>query len=217
MLRTFPRRTVLAAVFSSFLWCAPGMCQDAAPAPPTLDPIVSDSDGSLEVGNSSAAPDTLEGTAASDAAPLPQMMPRPTPELFYNYYAQPWMGGVPAAMYVSPLPVPEHVGHTYYTYQPFLPHEWMYPHYRDYYNYHTMYQGNGIGYDSYNKTSISWSRGKFRPTTPRYFLNGKAPHKQYRHTGYGLPGAGGEGGYGEGAYGYSSGHAHGQAYCPPQP
>ena len=38
-------------------------------------------------------------------------------------------------MYVSPLPVPANVGHTYTTYQPFMPHEYMYNHQRSYYTY----------------------------------------------------------------------------------
>ena len=44
-------------------------------------------------------------------------------DLFYNYYEGPNPNGVTAGMYVSPLPVPPHVGHTYTTYQPLMPHE----------------------------------------------------------------------------------------------
>ena len=44
-----------------------------------------------------------------------------TPDLFYNFYVPNNCGGVPAALYVAPYPVPQFVGHTYYTYQPFLP------------------------------------------------------------------------------------------------
>ena len=57
-------------------------------------------------------------------------------ELFHNYYVGPGPGGVPAQLYVSPLPVPAHVGHTYYTYPPFYPHEIMYSHQRAWYTYH---------------------------------------------------------------------------------
>ena len=57
-------------------------------------------------------------------------------DLFYNYYAQPGpYNGAAAAMYVSPHPVPAFVGHTYYTYQPFYPHEMLYKHERSYYTY----------------------------------------------------------------------------------
>ena len=59
-------------------------------------------------------------------------------DLFYNYYAQPGpFYNTPAQMYVSPLPVPANVGHTYMTYQPFMPHEYMYHHNRSYYTYNS--------------------------------------------------------------------------------
>lgn len=57
-------------------------------------------------------------------------------DLFYNQYVGPGPGQAAAEMYVSPLPVPEHVGHTYGTYQPFYPNEYLYRHTRSYYNYH---------------------------------------------------------------------------------
>lgn len=55
-----------------------------------------------------------------------------SPDLFYNFYAPNNCGGAPASLYLSPRPVPELVGHTYYTYQPFMPHELLYPHHRTY-------------------------------------------------------------------------------------
>lgn len=57
-------------------------------------------------------------------------------DLFYNYYVGPEPSGTAAGMYVSPLPVPEFVGHTYTTYQPFMPHEYLYQHHRSYYTHH---------------------------------------------------------------------------------
>jgi len=57
-------------------------------------------------------------------------------DLFYNYYAQPGpFYNTPGKMYVSPLPVPANVGHMYTTYQPFMPHEYLYRHKRAYYTY----------------------------------------------------------------------------------
>jgi hypothetical protein len=57
-------------------------------------------------------------------------------DLFYNYYAQPGpYNGAAAQMYVCPKPVPANVGHTWVTYQPFMPHEYMYHHKRAYYTY----------------------------------------------------------------------------------
>lgn len=54
-------------------------------------------------------------------------------DLFYNYYEGPDPSGTATAMYVSPRPVPVHVGHTYTTYQPFMPHEYLYHHKRSHY------------------------------------------------------------------------------------
>jgi len=71
------------------------------------------------------------------------------PDLFYNFYVPNNCGGVPAAMYVAPLPVPQFVGHTYYTYQPLMPHEFMYKHHRTYRNYYDG--GRGI-----DRTAVIW-------------------------------------------------------------
>jgi hypothetical protein len=57
-------------------------------------------------------------------------------DLFYNYYAQPGpYNGAAAQIYVSPLPVPPNVGHTWTTYQPLMPHEFLYRHQRSYYTH----------------------------------------------------------------------------------
>jgi len=56
-------------------------------------------------------------------------------DLFYNFYEGPNPSGVPVAMYPSPRPVPAFVGHTYTTYQPFMPHEYLYRHTRSHYAY----------------------------------------------------------------------------------
>jgi hypothetical protein len=57
-------------------------------------------------------------------------------DLFYNYYAQPGpFNGAAAQLYISPRPVPPNVGHTWYTYQPFYPHEYLYKHQRSYYTH----------------------------------------------------------------------------------
>ena len=57
-------------------------------------------------------------------------------DLFYNYYVGPYPSGTAAQMYVSPQPVPAQMGHTYTTYQPFMPHEMLYKHRRSYYTNH---------------------------------------------------------------------------------
>jgi hypothetical protein len=50
--------------------------------------------------------------------------------LFANYYAQ--GDGATAQMYLCPRPTPPLVGHTWITYQPLMPHEFLYTHRRSY-------------------------------------------------------------------------------------
>jgi hypothetical protein len=57
-------------------------------------------------------------------------------DLFYNYYVAPGAGGVPAQLYLCPRPTPPLVGHTWITYQPLMPHEFLYHHQRKYIYYH---------------------------------------------------------------------------------
>ncbi len=54
-------------------------------------------------------------------------------DLFANSYVGPCPCGTAAQMYVSPRPVPANVGHTYTTYQPLMPHEFLYKHTRSHY------------------------------------------------------------------------------------
>ena len=58
-------------------------------------------------------------------------------DLFYNYYVPP-VGpySVGAQMYLCPRPTPPLVGHTYITYQPLMPHEFLYTHHRHYTTVH---------------------------------------------------------------------------------
>ena len=60
----------------------------------------------------------------------------PTPDVFYNFYTPPVpAGSAPgfgSQLYVSPRPVPPRVGHTWNTYPPFMPHEFLYKHRRHY-------------------------------------------------------------------------------------
>ncbi len=71
-------------------------------------------------------------------------------DLFANYYVGPNPSGTAAQMYISPLPVPPLVGHTYTTYQPWMPHEYLYKHTRSHYGY---VPGSG------------WTRSKIRYRT----------------------------------------------------
>jgi hypothetical protein len=77
---------------------------------------------------------------------------RTSPDLFYNYYVPSGSyGGVPAQLYLSPRPTPPVVGHTYVTYQPLLPHEFLYPHHRRYWRYNPS---NG----RWTRTMVVWQR-----------------------------------------------------------
>jgi hypothetical protein len=71
-------------------------------------------------------------------------------DLFYNYYEGPNPSGNATAMYISPRPVPPHVGHTYTTYQPLMPHEYLYRHTRSHYAH---------------VPGAGWSRAKIRYRT----------------------------------------------------
>lgn len=77
------------------------------------------------------------------------------PQLFANQYSQGMSNQATAQMYVSPVPVPQWVGHTYYTYQPFYPHQMLYPHYD---RYHSYYDG-GKGL---NRTKVHYSTAPLR-------------------------------------------------------
>ncbi len=71
------------------------------------------------------------------------------PQLFANQYTQGYANQTNAVMYISPVPVPEHVGHTYYTYQPLYPHEMMHLHSERYHSYYD--QGRGL-----NRTGVHY-------------------------------------------------------------
>jgi hypothetical protein len=58
------------------------------------------------------------------------------PDLFYNNYTQGSANLTNAQMYVSPVPTPPFVGHTFITYQPFMPEEMLYWHTNRYHNYY---------------------------------------------------------------------------------
>ena len=78
--------------------------------------------------------------------------------VFSQYTTQGSASSATAAMYPAPHPVPYNVGMTNYTYQPLMPHEMMYVHSRNYYNYYndsSFYGGGG----SLNKTSVRWQNG----------------------------------------------------------
>ena len=59
-------------------------------------------------------------------------------DLFYNYYVPPGgYGGVGAQMYACPRPTPPWVGHTYVTYPPLMPHQFLHKHFQVYRRNHS--------------------------------------------------------------------------------
>ena len=76
------------------------------------------------------------GSSALHAAPINHGIDAPTPDVFHNSWVPPVPAGASpgfgAQLYVAPRPVPPRVGHTWYTYPPFLPHEFLYKHHRKY-------------------------------------------------------------------------------------
>jgi hypothetical protein len=84
------------------------------------------------------------------------------PDLFYNFYTQGQANQINAQMYIAPVPVPPWVGNTFYTYQPFMPHEFLYSH-ND--RYHHIYD-NGRGL---NRTSITYVPGAKQVIRDMYF------------------------------------------------
>lgn len=86
------------------------------------------------------------------------------PDLFYNYYTQGYANQTNAQMYLSPLPVPPYVGHTFGTYQPFYPEEYLYWHKNRYHNYYD----NGRGM---NRTRAVYYRPPVRTSVSNIYWN----------------------------------------------
>ncbi|TWT54375.1 hypothetical protein Pla22_20220 [Rubripirellula amarantea] len=113
--------------------------------------VISDSvldTGSSYVGDMSAESAGVEisgssGCASGDCGGTGSMIGRSygQPDLFYNYYTQGNVNTSNAQMYVSPLPVPPNVGHTFSTYQPFNPEEMLYWHKNRYHRYYDNGRG----------------------------------------------------------------------------
>ncbi len=81
-----------------------------------------------------------------------------SPNPLFSQYTTQGAGMSSAAMYPAPHPVPNLGAQAYYTYQPLMPHEMMYQHSRNYYNYYNTggYYGGG---NALNKTSVRWQAG----------------------------------------------------------
>ncbi len=80
-------------------------------------------------------------------------------DLFYNEYVGPGPSGTVAQIYPSPQPVPPSVGHTYTTYQPLMPHEFLYRHQRSYYTYNpgAGWTRTNVRYGTFGNRLQDWS------------------------------------------------------------
>ena len=120
-------------------------------------------DDAAETTGADAAPAAADNNYVGDYNPGTQPAAG-QPDLFYNYYPQGAANRVNAQMYLSPMPVPPNVGHTFYTYQPFYPHHMLYPH-ED--RFHRQYDcGRGM-----NRTRAVYYYPPVRQATSNIYWN----------------------------------------------
>ncbi len=86
------------------------------------------------------------------------------PDLFYNYYTQGNCNRSNAQLYISPLPVPPNVGHTFFTYQPLYPHHFMFWHSDRYHNYYDGGRGT-------NRTRVRYYSPPIRQAISNIYWN----------------------------------------------
>ena len=79
--------------------------------------------------------------------------------LFSQYITPNGPNMTTAGMYPAPHDSPRLGAQSYYTYQPLMPHEMMYQHSRNYYNYYNSGGYYGGSPDSLNKTTVRWQSG----------------------------------------------------------
>ena len=86
------------------------------------------------------------------------------PDLFYNYFTKGNCNQSNAQMYISPLPVPPNVGHTFFTYQPMYPHHMLYAHKDKFHRYYDC--GRGM-----NRTKASYYYPPVRQSASNFYWN----------------------------------------------
>lgn len=107
--------------------------------------------------------------------------------LFSQYVTPDGPNTTTAGMYPAPHYSPMLGAQAYYTYQPLMPHEMMYQHSRNYYNYYNTggYFGGNCANDSVNITKVRWQSGinhmaPLRFSTPCAGIAYKFQKKRYR-------------------------------------
>lgn len=103
--------------------------------------------------------------------------------LFSQYVTPDGPNMTTAGMYPAPHYSPMMGAQSYYTYQPLMPHEMMYQHSRNYYNYYNT-GGYFGGNDSVNVTKVRWQSGAnhmapLRFSTPLSGLTYKFQKRRY--------------------------------------
>ena len=156
------RRTLnLAAAVAAMVWAG---CGVASAQGYVGEYIVGAEVVSDEVvgGDAAVASDAVAAAPVVGAVPGGRVYGQP--DLFYNYYTQGYANTVNAQMYVAPLPVPPYVGHTFYTYQPFMPHEMLYWHKDRFHNYYDG--GRGL-----NRTRATYYGPPVRQSASNFYWN----------------------------------------------
>lgn len=123
-----------------------------------------------------------------------QIEPGNYPNHLFAQYTTQGQGGLTAGKYIAPHPIPSNVGHSYRTYEPLMPHEMLYEHDRNYFNYYNDNSFKGGG-PSLNITSVRWQNGD-QGYRPSLFNNNYISKLQYgfAQRAYGLGGDSGPSG-----------------------
>lgn len=83
-----------------------------------------------------------------------------SPNVLFSQYTTPaGPSATTAGMYPAPYNTLQLGSQSYYTYQPLMPHEMMYVHNRNYYNYYNSGGFYGDCNDSVNITKVRWQSG----------------------------------------------------------
>ncbi len=101
------------------------------------------------------------GTAAGGSNSFGNMLGQGTQPLFDNYFTRGNANSAEAALYMSPIGVPGWVGHTYNTYQPLYPHQFLYQHHDSYHSYYDQGQGLNRTHAKYYAPPVRTAGKKF--------------------------------------------------------
>ena len=170
MKRSFMQRIAAGSAIALLaITAGPSFAQDLAPDEVVVGAeVLSDEAVDGEVDELGGDGETVSGTYVGD---IPCGVARYSgrrgyaqPDLFYNFYTQGFANRTNAQMYLSPVPVPPNVGHTFFTYQPFYPHEMLYWHKDRFHNYYD--DGRGM-----NRTRVKYYSPPVRQALSNVYWN----------------------------------------------